>query len=89
MSIAVRIDESILAKDEGTYMHSVIPISGKMFLSNQRFLFFTEGVRKMLFPKSIEIEIEQIYELEEKSNGFAIHINNDVFRFSGSPPRHT
>jgi hypothetical protein len=84
MSIAIRIDESILARDEGTYMHSVIPISGKIFLSNQRFLFFTEGFRKMVFQKSIEIEIEQIDELEEKSNGFAIHIENEVFRFTGT-----
>ncbi len=82
--VKVRVDESILAQDECTYTHGIIPISGKIYLSTQRLFFQTQGLSKVVVGQDLELELEQIDELEEISQGFTIRISADVFRFSGT-----
>ena len=82
--VKVRVDESILAQDECTYTHGIIPISGKVFLSTQRLFFQTQGLSKIVVGQDIELELEHIDELEELSQGFSVRISADVYRFSGT-----
>ena len=82
--VKVRVDESILAQDECTYTHGIIPISGKVSLSTQRLFFQTQGLSKVVVGQDLELELEHIDELEELSQGFSIRISADVYRFSGT-----
>lgn len=82
--VKVRVDESIMAQDEATYTHGIIPISGKLYLSNQRLFFYTKGINKLLVGQNIELELDKIDELEEKSNGFTVRLSGDVYKFSGT-----
>ena len=84
MSIKTRIDESILAKDNSSYTHGIVPIGGTIYLSNQRVLFEPSGLGSVVTKKVVEIEIEQIESIELNRSGFSIHIENDIHRFSGS-----
>lgn len=82
--VKVRVDESILAQDECTYTHGIIPISGKVYLSTQRLFFQIQGLSKIVIGQDLELELEHIDELEEQSQGFSIRISADVYRFSGT-----
>ena len=84
MSIKTRIDESILAKDYSSYTHGIVPISGTIYLSNQRVFFEPSGLGSVVSKKIVEIEIEQIEVIELHRNGFSIECNNETHRFSGS-----
>ena len=82
--VKVRVDESILAQDECTYTHGIIPVSGKVYLSTQRLFFQTQGITKVVVGQNLELEMEQIDEVTEGSNGFSVRISADVYRFTGT-----
>ena len=82
--VKVRVDESIMAQDEATYTHGIIPVSGNLYLSNQRLFFHAHGLSKVLMGQNIELELEQMDEIEEKSVGFTVRISGDFYKFSGT-----
>ena len=82
--VKVRVDESILTQDECKYVHGIIPVSGKVYLSTQRLFFQTQGLSKVVVGQNLELELEHIDEINENSNGFSIRISADIYRFSGT-----
>ena len=43
MTVKIRVDETLLAKDSGSYIHGFVPVAGEFQLSNQRLFFISKG----------------------------------------------
>ena len=80
----LRNDETILAKDEVSYLQGIVPVSGSIQLSNQRILFYPTGITNRLgLGKEFSIELDNIEDLALNGKTMRIKTGEEVFRFSG------
>ena len=80
----LRNDETILAKDEVSYLQGIVPVSGTIQLSNQRILFFPTGITNRLgLGKEFVIELDIIEELSLSGKTLRVKTPDEMFRFSG------
>ncbi|MEC7987965.1 MAG: PilZ domain-containing protein [Myxococcota bacterium] len=80
----LRNDETILAKDEVSYLQGIVPVSGTIQLSNQRILFYPTGITNRLgLGKEFSIELDNIEDLALNGKTMRIKTGEELFRFSG------